>query len=154
MTLCELAQQYGTDKLRHGYTPLYDELFTPLRDDPVNVVELGVYRGASIRMWRDYFTNGTIYAVDVNPEHLQNLSGLDRVVPIRCNSRNERILLQIPDHVDIVIDDASHEPFHQIAAFTNIWPRVTPGGYYAVEDLHAGWAFDNGRHGLDRKSVV
>lgn len=63
-TLCELAAKHGTDKLKHGYTPLYHELFTPHRDQQFSLVEIGVLNGASIRMWRDYFPEATIYAVD------------------------------------------------------------------------------------------
>ena len=100
MTLCELAQQHGTDKLRHGYTPLYDELFTPLRDRPVNVVELGVLRGASIRMWADYFTHGTIYGVDIRPAFLEALRGIERVVPVLAYSESPNLCENLPERVD------------------------------------------------------
>lgn len=146
--LCELAEQYGTDKLRHGYTPLYHELFAPMRGMPVNVVELGVYRGASVRMWADYFPDANIFAVDVRPAQLESVRGIERVKAVLADSGSPLLSDKLPDSIDILIDDASHKPCDQIAAFTSLWPRIAVGGYYVVEDLHAGWAFENGRHGF------
>lgn len=146
--LCELAETYGTDKLRHGYTPLYHELFAPLRDNSMNVVELGVFRGASIRMWAEYFTTATIYGVDQSAAKLESVQGVERVATIQANCGSANIGEYLPDSIHILIDDASHKPKDQIAAFDALWPRIAAGGYYVVEDLHAGWAFENGRHGF------
>jgi hypothetical protein len=145
--LCLLAKQYGTDKLRHGYTPLYNELFHPIRSAAVNVVELGVLNGASsIRMWADYFTEGTVYAVDVNEPRLRRLPVDPRIIPVVADAGRKEQLAALPARIDIVIDDASHKPDDQIAAFDCLWPRIVSGGYYSIEDMHAGWAFQDGRH--------
>jgi cephalosporin hydroxylase len=40
-----------------------------------------------------------------------------------------------PESVDILIDDASHEPEQVWAAFLNFWPVLKLGGYYIVEDV-------------------
>lgn len=45
---------------------------------------------------------------------------------------------------DIVIDDGSHQPAHQILSFETIWPMVNPSGYYVIEDMHPFYA--NGAH--------
>ena len=63
--LKELAEKYGTDKLEHGYIDSYSRYFGSLKEDAVNLLEIGVRYGDSVWMWHDYFRNGTIYGMDI-----------------------------------------------------------------------------------------
>lgn len=40
---------------------------------------------------------------------------------------------------DIIIDDGSHWPQHQIISFETLWKAVKPGGMYIVEDIETNW---------------
>ena len=62
--LSKLATKYGTDKVTHRYTQLYDRLFGGQRTTLRRFLEVGVYRGASMQMWRDYFTSAEVYGLD------------------------------------------------------------------------------------------
>ena len=62
--LTQLALKYGTDKATHKYTPLYHRTFEAMRTSVKRFMEIGVFRGASIRMWTDYFTEAEIIGVD------------------------------------------------------------------------------------------
>ena len=62
--LCEIAKKYGTDKYQHGYTKIYNELLKDRKSNNVNIFEIGIYLGNSIKMWHDYFENGKIFGVD------------------------------------------------------------------------------------------
>jgi hypothetical protein len=62
--LCKLGRLHKTDKPGNGYTKLYYELFKEFRNDPVHFFEIGIYFGASIKMWHDFFPNGKIYGID------------------------------------------------------------------------------------------
>lgn len=53
--LCQIADDCGTDKVRHGYTKLYYELFKHLRNKPMSLLEIGVRRGYSLKMWNRFF---------------------------------------------------------------------------------------------------
>jgi hypothetical protein len=55
-----------TDKeLRHRYCSLiYDELFAPLRDEPLDILEIGTCHGGSLILWNDFFTCANIVGVD------------------------------------------------------------------------------------------
>jgi hypothetical protein len=95
-TLCEL---YGSDKgfisnskeLRpyshepHTYTRVYADLFSDHRDEQLVVFECGIGTnnprlassmgingkpGASLRVWRDYFPNATVYGADIDSSTL------------------------------------------------------------------------------------
>lgn len=62
--LCRIAKKYGTDKHAHGYTRIYYELMKEFRNDTVNIFEIGIYFGASIKMWEEFFPNGKIFGID------------------------------------------------------------------------------------------
>jgi hypothetical protein len=68
VTLVDLVDNGRTDKNTvHSYLPLYDSLFSRLRQKAVNVLEIGIQTGGSIKLWRDYFDNATVYAMDIIP---------------------------------------------------------------------------------------
>jgi len=40
---------------------------------------------------------------------------------------------------DIIIDDGSHVPYHQVFSFFSLWKAVVPGGLYVIEDLETNY---------------
>ena len=55
-------------KWKH-YFEIYDRYLSRYRDTAVNIMEIGVFHGGSLQMWRDYFgPAANIYGVDINPE--------------------------------------------------------------------------------------
>lgn len=139
MNLHEIAIEHGTDKAEHGYCPIYEELFGHLREEPVKLLELGVYHGASLRMWNDYFTNSDvdIIGVDHAParELLDDLA-TDKLARVRVY-RSDQTEIPLPLRgwtADLIIDDAGHLSSKTIASFICWWPRLKPGGLYIVED--------------------
>src|ERR1043165_1425296 len=62
------ANIYDTDKAEHGhYLRNYEQYFQPLLDQDVKLLELGVYKGGSLLLWRDYFEKGLIVGLDDSP---------------------------------------------------------------------------------------
>lgn len=132
MRLKELAEKYGTDKLEHLYCPRYEH-HLPSRDSSFSLLEIGIFKGASLRMWREWFPNAEIYGVDINPGHQVNDAGIQAFV---CDATKE-----VPeiDNLQVIIDDGSHNSSDIIKTFDLLWPRLKPGGWYVVEDLNAQW---------------
>lgn len=62
--LCKLGRLYKTDKPGNAYTRVYYELFKEFKNEPISIFEIGIYFGASIKMWHDFFINGKIYGAD------------------------------------------------------------------------------------------
>ena len=52
-SLAALAAAHGTDKLHHGYIPVYDSHIGPSKSSIRAVLEFGVLYGSSVKMWRD-----------------------------------------------------------------------------------------------------
>ena len=65
MSLEELVDNSRTDKnTTHSYLPLYQHLLQSKKETAKNVLEVGVQRGGSIKLWRDFFPNATVYGID------------------------------------------------------------------------------------------
>jgi len=66
MSLEELIINDRTDKnTTHSYIPLYQELLISKKETAKNVLEVGIHRGGSIKLWSDFFTNATVYGLDI-----------------------------------------------------------------------------------------
>jgi len=131
------AVKFCWDYLRH-----YQRLFDPWRDEPINMIEIGVAQGSSLRVWKNYFSKANIVGIDINPDCAQYAS--DRVA-VEIGSQIDpdflkRICGQYPPQ--IVIDDGSHQAQHIVFTFEHIFPALLPGGIYVVEDT--GFHFGEG----------
>ncbi len=143
-TLKQLVDADGsdakTDKGFHGYLPIYERLFSPLRDSPLPVLEIGVGNGGSLRVWRDYFPNAEVHGIDIHP--VPDLG--PRITTWRGDIMGSvrDAVLSVVTTFGIVIDDGGHHGDQQETAFRTFWPKVAPGGYYIIEDLHCAYRAD------------
>lgn len=145
MTLDEIALKYGTDKASdvHFYTRYYEQYFEPLRNNELNLLEIGIQEGRSLKMWKEYFPNAQIIGLDIeNCDHLVE----DRLSVIRGDQKNVKHLKLLPnifetiygrpDSFDIIIDDGSHKSEDMLVSFETLFPLLKPGGIYVIEDIH------------------
>jgi cephalosporin hydroxylase len=106
----------------------------------VRLLELGVERGDSLRMWRGYFPRGRIVGVDVKPKAASFAEGFDVVIGSQDDPDTiSRAVELLGGEVDVVIDDASHMPGPTLASLQLLWPHLSAGGYYFVEDVHVAY---------------
>jgi hypothetical protein len=145
--LCQLARKHGTDKgghhlqrgdTCHNYTPAYHAMFKDRREGVKSVLEIGIGGGHSLRMWKDYFPSATIYGIDSNAECLAQAE--DRIQCFTADQYNEaelnRALEQIKSALfDLIVDDGSHEPAHQIFTAQMLLPYLANDGIYVIEDI-------------------
>ncbi len=140
MTLDELAIKYGTDKSSkyHNYAVVYENMFGPIRNEPLKILEIGVFTGASLRMWLEYFPNAEIHGIDISLEHLDELEiDNERAVFHIGNQADRDFLDSIGVDFDIVIDDGSHRVEDQIFTFKRLWPNTKM--LYVVEDIYTSY---------------
>jgi 23S rRNA U2552 (ribose-2'-O)-methylase RlmE/FtsJ len=141
--LSAIGTKLGTDKVDASHSfqgvsllDIYQQYFGPCRHLVQHVLELGVWQGASLRVWRDYFPSATIWGVDINPEAaIANVPRLHTVIGSQAHlgTLNRVASGQV---LDIVIDDGSHVVEHMLESLRLLWPRVRPGGFYVIEDTH------------------
>jgi hypothetical protein len=152
LSLTALARIYDSDKRTgHGYLPLYARHFSRRRFSVRRLLEIGVggyedpYTGlASLRMWRSFFPRAQLFGLDINTKVVDE----PRITFVKGSQDDSAVL----DHLveiaggsfDIVIDDGSHINAHVRTTFEHLFPYVTPGGLYVIEDLQTAYAPDSG----------
>jgi hypothetical protein len=115
-----------------------------LRDVPVALLEVGVNKGGSLLLWRDYFTRGEICGIDLYPPaNLSDSSGRIRVFQGDQGDTAQMDAIASkasPSGFHIIIDDASHIGSLTAATFqTLFYKHLKPGGFYAIEDWGTGY---------------
>lgn len=153
-TLDEIAIEKQTDRATvftrtyakpHGYAPHYDHWFTPLRDKPVKLLEIGVGGGEGIQMWLEYFLDGEIFGTDVNADtNPWDRPGKNGRYTFVQGSQSDPTFWRcfLADHGgdwDIIVDDGGHANDQIITSFRELWPVLKSGGFYCIEDLNCGY---------------
>ena len=132
MSLEALGRKHGTNKVSHGYLPLYERYFLPWRMSELPMVEVGVWHGESAKMWLDWFPLATVHGVDILGPWVKDERYVHHQVDVMSGPLPE-------GPFSVVIDDGGHKGDQVEAAFKALWPRLVSGGVYAVEDIHAGY---------------
>jgi hypothetical protein len=141
MSLDDLGLLYDTDKAScsHDYCTVYERF---LEGKVIHkVLEIGVHKGGSLRMWRDFF-NAEVYGWDVLDECLINEDGIQS---FKVDASNPveilRFFIEHGRDFDLVVDDGSHKWGDQLTAFSTIFPLLKSGAVYILEDLHTSRHF-------------
>lgn len=143
-SLVEIARNFDTDKNHStGYLENFERHFGHLRNEPIRLLELGVFHGGSLLMWQEYFPKALVVGLDRRPNPLKEIS--ERIHFYRGSQEDELLLDRIahecaPDGFDIVIDDASHIGTLSRASFRHLFQKhLKPGGTYVIEDWGTGY---------------
>ena len=143
----------GVWKWRH-YFPIYERHFARFRNTDAVIVEIGIYSGGSLRMWRNYFGQSvTIIGVDIaNATKIYEgkpAYGSPQRIVLGDQSDPafwKRFKRKVP-RVDVLIDDGGHARTMQKPTLDAMWEHLAPGGVYLCEDLH-------GAHNLFARDVI
>lgn len=136
---------YGHDGLPvmkwKNYLSVYDRYLSRFRNKPTKILEIGVFNGGSLDLWRKYFgADASIFGIDINPQ-CADYNG--RSGQVRIGSQDNpsflRSVVSEMGGIDIVIDDGSHVAKHQRASFETLFPLLSESGVYICEDLHTAY---------------
>jgi hypothetical protein len=137
------------------YLPVYDRVLGPYAGSKVRMLEIGVSKGGSLDIWRKFLgPDATIFGIDINPEcaKFDGRSGAVRIGSQADHEFLERTVREMCG-LDVVLDDGSHIASHQRASFETLFPLLSYGGAYIIEDLQtAYWPWFEG--GLKRKGTA
>jgi hypothetical protein len=130
-----LAKKYNVDKLDHGFIDIYEKFFEYKRNSIKKILEIGVYKGDSLRMWADYFPNAQIHGWDLKTYSFNQFG--ERINTFVVN-QEDRVSIQnnIKIDYDIIIDDGCHTMCAQQISLAVLWKHLSYGGIYIIEDLH------------------
>jgi len=143
-----LGKAVGTDKSpyngaghRHPYTAVYSMLFSPLKNKPIRFAEIGVAGGASAILWELFFAHrdAELCMFDRDQNFLDNarqLVGGRFTFGLMDVSEDGGVSKALgEDKYDVIIDDSSHDFYHQIRIIKEAWPRLKFGGTLVIEDI-------------------
>jgi hypothetical protein len=124
----------------HNYLVYYDRLLSPFRERQFLMIEIGVFRGSSLKMWGEFFPNAKIVGVDIEPSARQ-FEVDNKFVRIGDASKLEFVHCLIGEFGRplIVLDDGSHIWDQQIRSLQYFFPLLLPGGVFIEEDLHTSF---------------
>ena len=124
----------------HG--SLYNKILEPYVNKGAKFLEIGVWRGVSLKAFKDYLKNADLYAIDSNTYSIEMATELGATIFNGDQSHKpfvESVAEKIGD-LDIVIDDGGHWCDDQQVSFDSFWPIINKGGLYVIEDL---WVADD-----------
>ena len=125
----------GIWKWNH-YFDIYNRHLAKFVGRGAHVMEIGVYSGGSLEMWRDYFgSDCTVYGVDLQQACKAYENAHTKIFIGDQADRDFWRSLDLPA-LDVLIDDGGHRPEQQIATLEEMLPRLRPGGVYLCEDIH------------------
>eukprot|EP00928_Gymnodinium_smaydae_P054095 TRINITY_DN37928_c0_g1_i1.p1 TRINITY_DN37928_c0_g1~~TRINITY_DN37928_c0_g1_i1.p1 ORF type:complete len:306 (+),score=37.81 TRINITY_DN37928_c0_g1_i1:137-1054(+) len=160
-SLTDLLREHKVGKMsQHGYHRYYEREFAHYRDrEDLRILEIGVEYGTSMKVWVEYFSRasavqGILYQNKWPYEEwqvearrnaaCQNRKHLCPIVKIYQFDQSDvaelkALVAKEPQGYDIIIDDGSHVPRHQLISFTHLFPHLRPGGLYVVEDVESSY---------------
>ena len=162
--LSRLCDYYGSDKGEvestghpypwpsHSYADYYSSLFSHCRLKPTKVFECGLGTnnpdlassmgvngkpGASLRVWKDYFPNATIYGADIDKDVLFEES---RIKTYYVDQLDPESILEMWREVgvrnfDFMVDDGLHTFEAGSTLFSNSISMLAQHGIYVIEDV-------------------
>ena len=140
----QIAFKVGTDKsrIKHLYTKWYYSHFKDIKDNNLNILEIGVNKGKSINLWKKYFKKANVYGIEINENVIEK--SLTKGCKIFIGSQTDRsflnkVIMKTKGGMDIIIDDGSHVTSDQINTFLYLFDKLNSGGVYVVEDLQTSY---------------
>lgn len=159
--LCEIGKKYDTDKSSqrnnvtdyrhyHPYTLFYDSIFKNKKRENLKIAELGILDGASLLMWKEYFTSSQLYGFEYNNDLINNFKqnfNNDRITLSNIDVTNKNSIIksfnEINELYDIIIEDTTHQFEDQIRVIENVYNYLKPGGILIIEDVFKSYNEDD-----------
>jgi hypothetical protein len=143
MSLKELIDNSKTDKdTTHSYLDLYQSLLEKKSETATKVLEIGIHKGGSIKMWDDFFINADVYAVDILPTETMWEELLNKESIHLYNSEDaynpgfvQNEFIDNNFHFDVILDDGPHTLQSMIQFIKIYLPLLKSDGILIIEDV-------------------
>lgn len=136
----KLEEGPGLWKWTH-YFEVYHRHLQKFVGKDVDVLEIGIFSGGSLMMWKSYFGDKShIYGVDIEDACKSYESENVSVFIGDQEDRNfwKTFKIQVGG-IDVLIDDGGHTPEQQRITLEEILGYIRPGGVYICEDVHGNF---------------
>jgi len=121
---------------RHNYHEIYSALFSN-RDSVNNILEVGIYRGGSLKSWKHLFNSANILGLDYETAFFFEE---DRIQTMYVDQRDIRTFYDVYDSIgskiyDFIVDDGCHDPIETLTTFNAVLPWLNVNGWIVIEDI-------------------
>ena len=141
--------EYHTIKYRN-YFPIYEKLFAKFVNKKITFVEIGVFSGGSLFMWKKYFgKDARIIGIDLNSDAKRfEKDGFEIFIGNQSDENFWKVFFEKVGDVDIILDDGGHTNFQQIVTASCCIPHIKDNGILAVEDVYHSYGVSHGSKGF------
>jgi hypothetical protein len=118
-----------------------------MKHKPVKLLEVGLgctmnTGSASIQLWQSYFDNVNLWLADIDTVCAEKVQHTTKNTILIGDQGSEADLLGWIEtsggNFDVIVDDGSHNPLHQLESFRVLFEHaLKPGGYYFMEDIES-----------------
>lgn len=130
--------KYNLDKVTyHEYDRYYNRFLPESRKKGGAMLEIGIDKGGSLKMWEEIYPNIHIYGIDINTKINKPNITIFKGDQSKINFIRS-IYKKLPN-LFLIIDDGSHVPEHQLLCFNTFFPLLEHGGVYIIEDIETSY---------------
>ena len=124
-----------------SYFEIYASIFNEFRKKPVTFVEVGIFGGGSLFMWKKYFhPKSRIIGIDLNPKSkLYEKYGFEIFIGDQEDSKFWKSFYKKVGKVDILLDDGGHTDLQQTQTLISSINNIKLNGLIAIEDVHTSY---------------
>jgi hypothetical protein len=129
-----------------NYFDSYHELFKEYKKKPITFVEIGIYGGGSLYMWKKYFhPKSKIIGIDLNPDSKKyEKYGYDIYIGDQEKASFWKKFYKKVGKVDILLDDGGHTDAQQMQTLISSINNINKNGKIIIEDTHASYLTEFG----------
>jgi len=126
------------------YFQVYDKIFSKYRGKEITFVEIGVFEGGSLEIWKRYFgEKARIIGIDLNPE-CKKFENPSKKIEIFIGNQSDpnfwdEFFLNLKGSIDVVLDDGGHTNLDQIITSVKVLEKINDDGILVVEDVHTSY---------------
>lgn len=133
----------------------YNNEFTPVRFEKLKILEIGINKGDSLILWRDWFVNSNIYGIDNGDEMTDEYFNIvNRISNVNIQYGDaytiETVSLYENDFFDYIIDDGPHTLSSHLKCVELWFPKLKSGGKLIIEDI---WDIDYYQKEFDKLNI-
>ena len=153
-----IISQSNSDKVsHHGYHRFYPWFLNHLRGQNVNFLEIGIDKTESLRLWKGYFNSVNLHGIDIDYKNFDDTEVTLHKIDQSNALQLDKFVATVGIKFDVILDDGSHVPEHQMLTINKLWDLVKPGGIYIIEDIETsywkkskiyGYKFNAGKQGI------
>ena len=135
-----IIEESTSDKIsHHGYHRFYPWFLTHLRGKNVNFLEIGIDKTESLKLWKGYFGSVNLHGIDIDEKQFNDTEVTLHKIDQSSSLELGKFVATVGIKFDVILDDGSHVPEHQILTINKLWELLKPGGIYIIEDIETSY---------------